>query len=235
MASPIEVMISSAIKDLLADRDAVVKVLGSIQYVKPIGAKPIKGPSHTRNPYFVTVEMAKNCDLYILLLGRRYGDEMVDGMSPTEIEFQAAYKSDPTKILVFKKGIKPDARQQEFIDRVSNYLSGYWITSYQYSRTLQDLVLESFLCWIKERASIGYRLNYFDHFVRFATQRIPIPSAQVYYAVDEDHVELKYKIFDRMYAVHFAKTQIYSDFWGSIVKLEEYFNKWKKDYYGRGH
>lgn len=147
MASPIEVMISSTIKDLLADRDAVVKVLGSIQYVKPIGAKPIKGPSHTRNPYFVTVEMAKNCDLYILLLGRRYGDEMVDGMSPTEIEFQAAYKSDPTK----------------------------------------------------------------------------------------HHVELKYKIFDRMYAVHFAKTQIYSDFWGSIVKLEEYFNKWKKDYYGRGH
>jgi hypothetical protein len=112
MASPIEVMISSTVKDLLADRDAVVKVLGSMPFVKPTGAKPIKEPSHTTNPYFATVEMATNCDLYILLLGRRYGDDMVDGMSPTEIEFQAAYKSDPTKILVFKKeGIKPDARR----------------------------------------------------------------------------------------------------------------------------
>ncbi len=229
----IEVMVSSTIKDLLADRDAICKAFETVPFVKIVGAEPIRDSSYTRSPYVATTEMAEKCDLFILLLGGRYGYGIGNRKSATEIEFDTAYKSDPTKILVFQKEeVEVEQKQKKFIKKVTDYYKGYWVTKYKFTHDLQPLVLDSFGIWIKERASIGYKLNYFDHFLRFAIQKSPFPISQVFYSLNEDYIELKYKIMDKFYVVHFEKSQVYKDFWGCIAILEKYFEKWRKDSYG---
>jgi Domain of unknown function (DUF4062) len=202
----ITVMISSTVSDLLEDRDAIVKVFEPFSFIQTVGAAPIKGLSYTRSPYTATIEMAASCDLFLLLLGGRYGFGVKDGKSATEVEFDAAYNADPTKILVFQKeGVKVAPKQRKFIKSVNNYYNGYCITTYTYIQELQKLIVNSFELWIKERASIGHKLNYFDHFVRLAIQRSPSPGAQVLYSVQAEFIELQYLVFDRNYFIHFDK------------------------------
>lgn len=233
MYPPIEIMVSSTIKDLLPDREAICKAFEAVPFTNTVGTVPIKDLSYTRSPYVATTEMAENCDLYILLLGGRYGYGIKDRKSATEIEFDTAYKSDPTKILIFQKeAVDIEPKQKRFIKKVANYYTGYWITRYSTVDDLQHITLNSFGIWIKERALIGYKLNYFDHFVRFAIQKSPIPSSQIFYSVNDSFIELKYKIFDKFYVVHFEKSQIYNDFWGCIATLERHFEQWRRNSYG---
>jgi len=221
-------MLSSRVNDMLAERDAVVKSLESrLPFIDIIGAEPIKGEAIANSPYLATIQMAEECDFYVLLIGETYGFEIRKGTSATEAEFDAAYKQNPTKILVFKKeGITPEKKQKKFIDKVGNYYQGFWITKYKYPHDLQDLVANSLLKLLKDRASIGYKLNYFDHFIRIAIQRKPTPDAQVLYSILNDDIELSYSFFSQTRVVHFSKETIFKDFWGSVAKLENAFVEW---------
>ena len=227
-------MISSTVNDLLVDRNAVVKAFEPFSFIQTVGAAPIKHSSYTRSPYTATIEMAESCDLFLLLLGGRYGFGVEDGKSATEVEFDAAYKTDPTKILVFQKeGVKVAPKQRKFIKRVNDYYHGYWITAYPSIQGLQKLIVNSFELWIKERASIGYKLNYFDHFVRLAIQRSPSPDTKILYSVQAEYIELQYILFERKYFIHFEKFQVYNDFWGCIASLERHFEQWRREHFGR--
>jgi Domain of unknown function (DUF4062) len=230
----IEVMVSSTVNDLLRDRDAIVNSIGSVGVTRFIGIEPIKGPSYGSSGYSATMEMAERCHLYVLVLGGRYGYVSNRGKSATELEFDAAYREDPTKILVFRKELTSvDARQAEFIARVSDYHKGYYIRNYRRPLEVGDLALSSFREWLRERAALGIKLHYFDHFVRLAIQRLPFPGVHPSYTVVDDHLELRYRILGRIYIVHFDKAQIYNDFWGSIANLENRFDEWRRDHYGR--
>jgi len=230
----ITIMISSTVKDLLPDRYAILSAFDAISFVQIIGTEPIRTLSYTASPYLATIEMAQNCGLFILILGGKYGYSIKDGKSATEIEFDSAYKVDPTKILVFQKdGVKAVPKQHKLITKISNYYKGYWITRYSSIDELQKIVIASFGIWIKERALIGYKVSYFDHFIRLATQRSPLPSSQILYAVSDNYVEVQYKVINRTYAVHFDKLEIYNDFWGSIASLERFFEQWRREHFGR--
>jgi hypothetical protein len=90
----------------------------------------------------------EQADVYILLLGANHGDEMTDsGFSATEEEFNVA-RQRGIPVLVFKKdGVKYDAHQQEFIERLGDYQSGrFWANfddekdlGVQVVRALKDL------------------------------------------------------------------------------------------------
>lgn len=221
-------MISSTVTDLLDDRAAIDGALSEIPFVRTVGAKPIDQPPVSGSPYSATVQMAENCHLYILILGGRYGDAQ-DGMkSPTELEFDAAYLSDPTKVLVLKRRVKrTESRQKDFIERVGDYYSGFWITSYTHENELNSLLHRAFENWIRERAAIGARLSYFDHFVRMSIQRSPAPGAQLSYSSRENHIELEYSMFGVIRSVHIEKSEIIRDFWGSLAGLERKFGEWR--------
>lgn len=226
----IDIMISSTVKDLIAERDALSKVFSQIPFVNLVGAHPLNTAAISSNSNLATISMAKNCDLYILVLGNRFGYELKDGRSATEIEFDAAFEEDPTKVLVFKKNTADtiDDKQKLFIERVSDYYSGYWITSFNYSHELQDFAMHSFSIWLKERASLGTNQSYLDHFVRLAKQFKPEPNSEVLYKVTKDDVELEYSYFGKTYDIHFKRSQIYKNFWGSIYELQSFFQNLKK-------
>lgn len=228
---PIKIMIGSTIKNMLEDRKAAINAFSGVQFVQVIGAEPIRTQTYAYSPYLTTIDMAKSCDFYILLLGGRYGYKTQSGKSATEVEFEAAYKDNPTKILTFQKECPEsefEEEQRNFIRKVSDYYKGYWIIKYSSLEHLKKLIIHSFFSLLKERASIGFRLNYFDHFVRCAIQHIPAPDVRVFYSVNEDFIELKYKIFSKLYFIHFEKEKIYKDFWGCIAYLEEKIREWVK-------
>jgi len=226
--SLIKVMVSSTIRDLYGERDAVKRALSSINLVNFIGADPFNDESIASSSHFATLDMAKQCDLYILILGNRFGMELTNGKSATEIEFDSAFRDDPTKILVFKKDSNDEIedKQKLFIDRVSDYYHGYWRTTFEYTHQLQELVINSFNSWLKNRASIGTELNYMDHFIRIAKQKLPEPTAQVYYKVTPHYVELEYVFFGKKNSIQFDREHLYSDFWGCLHKLEDQFFIW---------
>ena len=223
-------MISSTVKDLLAERDAIQKAFSQIPFVNLIGAQPLNTAAISSNPNSATISMSKNCDLYFLILGDRFGYELRDGRSATEAEFDAAFEDDPTKILVFKKNSSNiiEDKQKIFTERVSDYYSGYWITSYNYSHELQDFAMRSFTIWLKERASLGTNLSYSDHFVRIAKQFKPEPNSEMFYKVTKSDIELEYMYFGQTYGIHFKRDQIYKNFWGCVYELQEFFQRLKK-------
>lgn len=99
----IKVMVSSTVKDLIGERQCIEDTLSKLEFVEIVGAAPYAMTSVSLSSAQNTKLLAQNCDLYILILGKRFGMERPDGKSATEIEFDAAYHSDPTKILVFLK------------------------------------------------------------------------------------------------------------------------------------
>lgn len=226
----IKIMISSTVSDLEVERDAVKIAFSGMEFVELQGVDPVNNASLAGNARTITTGMARGCDLYILILGTEFGLQLQNGKSATEIEFDAAFKDDPTKILVFKREFDSttikDSRQQKFIDKVCNYYSGYWRTTFKFSHHLKELVLNSFTIWLKERASIGTDLDYLDHFIRISKQMKPEPNAIVYYKLAKDFVELEYNIFDMSNTIQFSRKQIYDDFWGCINILQEQFEKW---------
>lgn len=145
MAENIKIMLSSTITDMLADRDAIIRLFERYPFVELIGANPIQ-KSYPTSPYTNTLDMAKSCDFYFLMLGSRYGYEIRPNISPTEAEFDHAYQANPTKILVFKNiSNPPEPKQETFIKKVGNYFKGYWISEYTYTHDLQNLVEDPLL------------------------------------------------------------------------------------------
>lgn len=226
MAEKITIMLSSTILDMETDRDAIVKMFKKYPFVELVGAKPIQ-KSVPSNPYAYTLNLAESCDFYILLLGERYGFEIRQGVSATEAEFDQAVKTNPTKVLVFKNtSVSPEQKQLKFINKVGDYYKGFWISEYAYTDILQEVVEESFLALLKEKASIGKKLSYVDHFLRLAIQRYPVQDASVYYSVNKDFVDLTYEVHGISHTVQFDRKAINKDFWGCISFLEEQFAHW---------
>lgn len=224
----IKVMISSTVTDLQAERDAVEHVFRKYNFVELVGAGNLNTSATASNSLTHTLALAKTCDLYILILGGRFGWELESGKSATEIEYDTAIKHDPTKVLIFlKEGIEVEDKQLRFINRVSDYFGGYWRTPFKYSHELNIKVESSFLNWLKERAGIGKELSYVDHFVRIAIQSKPVPDAVVQYRVTLNDVQFDYDFFGSTRNITFDRTRIYRDFWGCISELNQTFIRWR--------
>jgi len=166
----------------------------------------------------------------------RWASGMAGGYrkSATELEYDAAYRDDPTKILIFcKESGEREPAQQSFVQRVGEYHRGYYMRKYQDTYELTELASASVVQWLEERAAIGRKLEYFDHFIRLAVQKSPFPGVRPTYRVDDDYIELKYRILGRSFTVHFDKALIYNDFWGCMASLESRFEEWRKESYGR--
>ncbi|POY36442.1 hypothetical protein C3K47_11915 [Solitalea longa] len=227
----INVMISSVGRGLAAERDAIKELFSKNDLIELQGVDPVNDLSFSSSSSLKTIEIAKNCDLYILILSKDFGSKLPDGKSATEVEFDAAFRDDPTKILVFLKNEavneeEKDLDQEAFIKKVCDYYKGYWRVTFNYSHELQNYVKKSFTSWIKNRAALGNNLTYLDHFVRLAKQEKPEPNAEVYYSVAKDLVELTYIFFGKTYTIHFSAKEIFNNFWGCMSELQIKSREW---------
>ena len=104
----IVVMVSSTISYLTPDRDAVEKAFSTAPLCKVVGAAPMNTSIVGINPHSATLSkfLAESCDLFILLLGGRFGFELTNGISATKAEFDAAYSKNTNQDIGFSENGK---------------------------------------------------------------------------------------------------------------------------------
>lgn len=229
----LKIMISSVVRNLEAERDALLNLFRNEKYsfVELIGANPFDSASTAASSGNATVSFARDCDLYILILGKDYGMETMEGKSATEVEYDAAIKSDPTKVLVFLKntGEAIDTKQQSFIGRVSDYYNGYFRTSFQYSHQLQAKVEESFWKWFISRAQVGKKLTNVDHFIRTIKEDILTPDIRLYYQTTERFVEITTCYNGRQLTQHIQSADLQMNFWTNVNRVRREVNKFLEE------
>ena len=221
MNNKLKVMISSVVRDLESERDAIKMFFEQPQcsFVELVGANPYDVASLAESSSSSTVKMARDCDLYILILGNHYGWVTREGRSATEVEFDAAYRADPTKILIFLKDFDKneiDEAQRKFINKVSNYDEGYFRTSFRYSHELQQKVESSFWKWLLSRVRIGGYQTYVDHFIRMVKEDIPISDIKILYRTFDTYVEFDVCFNNQKTSMHIQNTEILSNFWRNV-------------------
>ena len=89
--SPWRIFISSTYEDMIPYREAAVNALTSIEHL-PIGMEHFV--SSTERPLDVCLTEVRRCQLYIVLVGMKYGSiDKESGRSYTELEYEEAVKN----------------------------------------------------------------------------------------------------------------------------------------------
>ena len=121
---PIRVFVSSTMKDLQPERDAVARALQSLD-LEVVRAESIG--SQSASPYEVSLMMAQQCDIYLGIYGGRYGSIVPGGdrCSITEIEYHTAREQKKPILLYRKTGVEVEPEQAEFLKFVGDMKQGH--------------------------------------------------------------------------------------------------------------
>ncbi len=147
----IRVFISSTQTDLRPERDAVEEVVNKLGY-ECLRAETYNAPA--KSPRQACCEMARNCDIYVGIYGKRYGSLDPElGISGTEMEYDEARNENPNKILVYiKQEPEYEPRQQDFLKKVQDFHEGYFRHDFFFDVGKLTQQLESDLVgWVAEK------------------------------------------------------------------------------------
>ncbi len=105
------------------------------------------------NPRQLYIDEASSCQVYLLLIGKRYGNILPEGISPTEKEYQAAGESDAWRVAFISDmdGQKREEEEERFFRTVQNELS-YRVFSNP--SVLVSLVKQSLYAYLKYKGVI---------------------------------------------------------------------------------
>lgn len=118
------IFISSVQKEFERERAAIKKMIESDPILSPnfkVFVFEIDAPAADKSTQQVYLKEIEKSDIYLLLVGNKYGYSKEGEVSPTEQEFDKAQELGLTK-LVFVRGTdnsKRDAREALFLDKVS--------------------------------------------------------------------------------------------------------------------
>ena len=105
------------------------------------------------NPRQLYIDEASSCQVYLLLIGKRYGNILPESISPTEKEYQAAGESNAWRVAFISDldGQKRDEEEERFFRKVQNELS-YRVFSNP--SVLVSLVKQSLYAYLKYKGVI---------------------------------------------------------------------------------
>lgn len=134
-ATQYKIFISSVQKELAAERRAVKDFITH----DPLLSRFISDvflfediPAKDRKPDDIYLGEVEQCDIYLAILGNKYGWKNEDGKSPTELEFGHATKTHRERLL-FVKGSDDKAREPDMAKLVSR--AGRQVTRRRFSDT----------------------------------------------------------------------------------------------------
>jgi len=109
-------------------------------------------PASSRRPDFTYIGEVKNSDIFVCILGRKYGSKDDEGISPTERELRTFIEHSPHKdVLIFVKG-RDDVDRDEEIQELLEFIRNPPKFKYQRFEDLNDLkeyFTESLLVFIR--------------------------------------------------------------------------------------
>lgn len=165
------VMISSTVNDLLQERDAADRAIRAL-HLDRFRAETFGSLPHT--PRKICEFMADYCDLFILIIGQRYGHVIEpERISVVEFEYEVAHAQNPQKILVYvKNGVEREPRLQEFLQKVQDFEVGYFRSSFDTPEQLYERIHIDIARWLvsqtkpkvqtERRANIGIQQKTFQ-------------------------------------------------------------------------
>jgi len=218
----IEVMISSTISDLRSEREVVKKVLEDKyrDLITLVGADPIQNFAPGCPAYMESKRIAATCDIYVLIIGKRFGYRLEDGRSATELEFDAAFENDPTKIIVLalKDFETEDQEQSKFYYKIKDYFSGYWICFYEDLDDLGNKCTSMVNRFLEYSVRTRKCLDLLDKFVGVVTTQSSYLKNELSYSKTKENVEISKTEPGQFREIHFSREDISRDFWGCVGK-----------------
>ena len=121
------------------------------QYFEPFIFEQIV--AQDANPRQLYLDEASSCQVYLLLMGKRYGNVLPDGISPTEKEYQAAGEGNAWRVAFISDldGQQREEAEERFFRKVQNELS-YRVFSNP--SVLVSLVKQSLYAYLKYKGVI---------------------------------------------------------------------------------
>ena len=152
----LKIFVSSTIKDLHNEREAALRAVNDVPAIPLMSEKTFNAMD--KNSLDVCLSKVHEANIYILLLGGKYGFEYED-KSITEWEFETA-KLLKIPILVFNLPyFKKNKKQKEFTSRVGNFKDGrFWVEPTDVF-DLQKKITDSIREIIKEEEIINSQLT----------------------------------------------------------------------------
>jgi len=99
------------------------------------GAQPL-------SPRHACLQGVKKSDIFLAILGNRYGDETGSGKSPCEEEFDEARQAG-LPIFIFIKDCERDEKQEAFRERITSYEEGYFVSFFDSTDKVFRQITES--------------------------------------------------------------------------------------------
>jgi len=151
-------MISSTVEDLAQERSAVDTAIRDFRFER---FRSESMGSLSRSPEQVCDEMAMECDLFILIIGEKYGWIIPHlDISVTELEFDVARKDNPGKILVYEKSLNSNARElpaDRLLKKATDFTTGYFRAApFENTTELVKRVKDDIAIWISSQIRSGH-------------------------------------------------------------------------------
>lgn len=145
------VVFISSTSDLAAEREALASTL-------PPAYAPYlyeRDRARSRSPEDRCREMIEQSDVFVCLLGERFGSLYSFDVGPRSIvewEFDTARERDHLELMTFQKEplTNIDPGQQAFLDRVTRFRTGIWCKRFHSTSQLVQDVSQSLLLWLVE-------------------------------------------------------------------------------------
>jgi hypothetical protein len=115
--------------------------------LETLGKRPIMAEAVGASPdssQRTLLDRVADCDLFLLVIGPRYGDPGTSGFSPTEDEFNEARRLGKPILALIQEGPR-DAAQAEFVARVrGNWEQGHFAPTFTDARDVAMAVVRAF-------------------------------------------------------------------------------------------
>jgi hypothetical protein len=154
MPTGLRLFVSSVRRGLEEERDVLPPL------IRALGHSPLRFEDYTAQPMpprEACLRGVEDADVYVLLLGEKYGEPIFDtGLAPTEEEFNVARRRGMPVLVFVKEGADPEPRQAEFISRVEEYTAGRFRRSFGSAADLQTKLVEAVRLVEEERAPLTW-------------------------------------------------------------------------------
>ena len=137
-----KVFVSSVIQGFGQFREAARAAVIQASMQPIIAGDPGLFPPQSLSPQAVCFQGVDDSDVFVLVLGHRYGDLTESGLSAVEEEYWRARLSEK-EIKVFIHAIEREAEQEEFLTRISRWESGHFRNEFNSAEELKAKMIQA--------------------------------------------------------------------------------------------
>ena len=133
------VFISSVMRGFAPQRQAARSAVELLR-LRPVMAEDFGAKAHSSQ--VACIDGVRQSEVYVLILGERYGYIAASGKSATEEEFDEARRRGIPVLCFVETGTK-EPRQEEFLARLKSYEEGYHLGFYDTPTKLKDSIVQA--------------------------------------------------------------------------------------------